>query len=189
MMRQMGILSQALLVGLSITAISIGVGLLVPIPDQGRGGSSGAECALMAQALRAVPEQYRIIASDRSCSWRRLGISNAISAEALPPEARMPNRSVMSPRYSLFGYKAELDVGVTLAELAVQEKTAPTIGSLDAGTEQAARTLGSPKSARGRQPNPAPLLSADILARHRPASQKKGPPGFAVGPSAFSLAA
>jgi hypothetical protein len=118
MMRQMGVLSQALLVGLSITAISIGVGLLVPIPDQGRGGSSGAECALMAQALRAAPEQYRIIASDRSCSWRRLGISNAISAEALPPEARMPNRSVMSPRYSLFGYKAELDVGVTLAELA-----------------------------------------------------------------------
>lgn len=117
-MRQMGVFSQALLVGISITAIVIGVGLMVPIPDQGRGGSLGTDCALMAQALRGVPEQYRIIASDRSCAWRPLGISNAVIAEALPAEARTPNRSVMSPRYSLLGYRAEVDVGVTLAELA-----------------------------------------------------------------------
>lgn len=78
----------------------------------------GADCVLMAQALRSASFPYPVIGSDRQCRWRALGIPNAISYDQLPPDEDVANRTVETPRYSYGGLKAEVDVGVVLAPLA-----------------------------------------------------------------------
>jgi hypothetical protein len=118
MMRKIGVFPLTLSIALPITLIAMGAGFAVPVPGQGRDSSLGVDCALMAQALQSAPSSYRVIASDRPCKWRELGIINAVAYDDLAEGLGMPNRSVMSPKYSLLGFKAQVDVGVTLALLA-----------------------------------------------------------------------
>lgn len=93
-------------------------GLVMPVRGAMAPGPVGADCQLMAQALRDGGRRNPVISSQRRCDWRRLGFSNAIVFEDLPAGTETPSRTVGAPVYRALGYRAEVDVGVAWAMLA-----------------------------------------------------------------------
>lgn len=118
MQRRFGAVSVASAVTASLLLIVTIAGIALPVRGQGMDGPLGADCMLMAQALRGTSHPYRVIASDRMCNWRELGFPRALAYDQLPLGTYAASRTVEAPRYSLGGYRAEVDVGVSLAALA-----------------------------------------------------------------------
>jgi hypothetical protein len=122
MKRRIGTVGAASAVTASLLLIVAIAGLALPVRGQRMDGPLGADCILMAQALRSTPPPYRVIGSDRTCHWRDLGFPRALGYEQLLPGIEVASSIVEAPRYSLGGYKAEVGVGVSLAALAGSEQ-------------------------------------------------------------------
>ena len=118
MERRIGTVGKASAVTASLLLIVTMVGIALPVPGQRMDGPLGADCMLMAQALRSTPPPYRVIGSDRACDWRGLGFPHAVAYEQLAPGTESGGSTVEAPRYSLGGFRAEVGVGVVLAALA-----------------------------------------------------------------------
>lgn len=110
--------SKASAVTATIILILSMVGIALPVPKQGMNGPSGADCALMAQALHSTPGTHYVISSNHACNWRNLGFPHAVSYEELAPEAESGSSVIDAPRYSLGGFKAVVGIGSVLAPLA-----------------------------------------------------------------------
>jgi hypothetical protein len=103
-----------------LVAGTVIVALAIPVPG-GRGGPTGRDCRLMAQALAERQAAVLVVASDRSCDWRRLGFPRAKDITTLPKydgSNFVGFKSVEELRYSRWGTQAEVVVGSQVAELA-----------------------------------------------------------------------
>lgn len=86
MKRRIGAVSVASAVTASLLLIVTIAGIALPVRGQGMDGPLGADCMLMAQALRGTSHPYRVIASDRTCNWRELGFPRALAYDNSPLE-------------------------------------------------------------------------------------------------------
>ena len=103
-----------------LVAGTVIIALAVPAPGD-RGGPTGRDCRLMAQALAERQAAVFVVASDRTCDWRRLGFPRAKEINTLPKydgSNFVGFRSVEELRYSRLGTQAEVVVGSQIAELA-----------------------------------------------------------------------
>lgn len=107
----------ALVTTLIVSGIGL-AGLAVPLWSGAGSGPIGADCQLMAQALREDGRRTPVISANRRCEWRQLGFPDAIVFEDLPAGTETPSRTVGTPEYGAFGFRAEVDVGIAWATLA-----------------------------------------------------------------------
>jgi hypothetical protein len=102
-----------------IAVATLAAALLTP-PAHTGDGPTGADCRLMVQALRENVGPVHVIASDRACDWRRLGLRGAVDLRELPPYDGTNFRGsdiVTELEYSRWGTRAQVDVGTQWAEL------------------------------------------------------------------------
>ena len=116
----MDVMRKAVLATTAVSVLGLAIALGVPVPGE-REGPTGSDCRLMAQALGEAFASVTVVASDRTCDWRRLGLRRAVDEDTLPPYDGtnfVGVDSVERLEYSHLGTRAHVDVGTQLAELA-----------------------------------------------------------------------
>lgn len=115
-------MSTTALAAIATTILAAGTVIIaVAVPVPGGGGPTGRDCRLMAQALAERQAAVFVVASDRTCDWRRLGFPRAKDINTLPKydgSNFVGFKSVEELRYSRWGTQAEVVVGSQIAELA-----------------------------------------------------------------------
>ena len=101
---------------------TVSAALAVPVPGD-REGPLSRDCQLLAQALHESYSYVFVVASDQKCDWHRLGLSDAVDIDSLPPydgSNFVASKTAEGLRYSLWGTRAEVVVGSQVAELSGQ---------------------------------------------------------------------